>query len=209
MSKLRLLTLIGLCAALIPTLAAAGEPTGSCYANFIDRPESNIPLFPEGKGNIAYCADDVTEADCDAFSGGGADWQEGGACLDIDTPFGEWDGTCLLGDVRPFEQVCLLLWIDPQEGVTSQEVCEGKGQGRWFDDPGCGFPVPAAPKVALAAMALLLLAIPLAMLSVKGVELLRRKALPGFSLLADCLARALPPYIHDCTHGAPGGRWGG
>ena len=168
MSKLRLLALIGLCAALVPTLAAAGEPTGACYVQRTDA-QISVPGFVDGKfDEVAFCFDDVTEAECDFLEGPFGDWQEDVPCLSVDTPFDDWDGSCLADIGDPVGLTCVLIWVDPQEEFTAQDICESKGQGTWSDDPAeCAIPVPTIPAAALALMALLLLAGSLGVLSFK------------------------------------------
>ena len=176
MSKLRLLVVMVFSVALIPTLVSAGngDPTGSCYIeNFGDTSADgplSLPSDAEGFVNVAECIDGWTEAEC-SLLGGSWDWQEGVSCTARDTPF-TWDGSCLVPDSK-FGDVCVLLWIDPQEEITSQELCEGQvngsSQNTWYNDTVCGgAPVPTAPRAAMAMMVLVLLAGSLTLLAFKS-----------------------------------------
>jgi hypothetical protein len=128
----------------LPTAASAGvpDPLGACSADF-------NPL-----GQAAFeCINDVTEADCADFCGSNCFWDGGLACTDLRS---DWLGSCFFDDVPPGGG-CWLWWVEPGAN-TAEFHCEvGSGQ-TWFDDLVCGgAPVPAMPKVAYAALALVLL----------------------------------------------------
>lgn len=167
MSKLRLLMIAGVCAVLFPTLAGAGG-TGACVAFDIAADARSTPLLPRGDElGFALCIDNLTEGQCDQLVQTDL-WLEGESCLALKLPFPAWDGACTVSNVPDFGEVCFLLWTDPQQTFTSQELCADKGQGAWSDDPSsCGAPVPATPRAALALMILVLLAGSLSLLAAR------------------------------------------
>lgn len=178
MSKIRVFAVMLFCVALVPTLAAAGSgsPTGSCYWESAPTGPLSFPSDADGfAAELAQCVDDLTEDDCEYLTKGGFTWQEGVACTERNSGF-DWDGSCLIPDFDMFGDICVLLWIDPSEKFTSEELCLGEpaepagGSGyTWFNDTVCGgAPVPAASRGAMALMVLVLLAGSLTFLSLKG-----------------------------------------
>jgi hypothetical protein len=169
MSKFRTLIIVGLCAAVFPALVSAGG-TGACLSGGTAvEPAASVPFMPGGEVlSFALCVDDLTQSECSSI--GGQSWLAGTSCLAVEPPAGSWDGTCTILDEPTLGgDVCFLLWVDPQENFTAQELCQEKGQGTWNDDPSsCGAPVPTTPRATLALMILVLLAGSLGILSLRS-----------------------------------------
>ncbi len=168
--RLRLypLALLVACAVLVPTIAAAGSPTGACY-NFVgDVSAPILPGQPVGKGVFgAACVSDLTSEDCQTLFGGIAVWIEGEDCTELDTPFDDWDGSCSLDIDSGLGLFCYLVWVDPGQQVDAEFVCTDAG-GEWFNDLFCGLGVPVTSRFGMAVLVLVLLAGSLAILSYRG-----------------------------------------
>ena len=142
-----------------PAAAQGGLELGACLGNDI-------------KG-INLCLDAVDAVTCDLLCNFDGDFPEDGGlsscsfipgetCAEQDVP---WDGACDNLDILPVPDICLLLET-PQTG-QSQAICEKVG-GTWLGDGSVCGGVPALPKAGYAALALVLLAGTLTLLSLHG-----------------------------------------
>ena len=168
--KLNLLLFAVLSVALLPTVAEAGDGvvTGACYVVSGEGggtwPAGDAGLPDGAVATIAGCADGFTEAQCSSvdelvlFS-------PGSTCADLANTFEfDWNGSCSAA-IDPVGDVCILLWT-AQGPVATAAVCENEIGGSWFTDLECGgTPVPTVPPVGLAALAMLMLAAALVVLS--------------------------------------------
>lgn len=175
MTKFRSIIIVGLCAAVFPALASAGNgvATGSClwlYSPVSPAVGSSSPLAPSGNFENAECIDGLTQDECSAAN---VQWSAE-SCVDLELPF-VWDGSCLVPE-SGLGEVCALVWTDPQADLTSQQRCEsapteavGGSGNTWYNDLVCGgAPVPTVPRATLALMVLVMLAGSLGILALRS-----------------------------------------
>lgn len=159
MRKLNLLLIVVFCVALLPAMAMAGNGnTGACFV-VGDQPvwPSSGTEAPDGKFNLAGCADGFTLEECSSVDELVEFW-EGATCEDVaDKGEIDWDGSCE-ASIAPVGTTCIQLWTGIG-GAATEALCINDIGGTWFDDLECGgVPVPTMPPVGLAALMLLLLA---------------------------------------------------
>lgn len=159
--KLNLLLFAVLCVVLLPAVASAGLSTGACWV--YDAGQKGE--FPA----LAACTEDFTEEDCNEVSVL-VNFSPGATCAQMAGELQiEWNGSCL-ADFVPADEVCVQLWsavgAEGAQGLCAQEI-----NGSWFTDLECGgTPVPTVPPVGLAALAMLMLAAALVVLSLRGAQ---------------------------------------
>jgi len=167
MRKLNLFVLVGLCVALVPGVALAGNGgTGACFVVSLFDIWDGEGALPEGKFELAGCADGFTEQECTSVDELTEFW-EGATCEDVAAKGGfDWDGSCV-ADFDPLGEVCVVLWTEPG-GTFTQALCVDDIGGEWSPGVDCGIPVPIMPGFGMAALALLILAGALIILTVRG-----------------------------------------
>ncbi len=166
------LTVLALCLMIgLPATAEAGNGTGACL---IDAADGAPPLgLEDGKFPFSLCIDALSDIECAALCEPVGDDPEGGigsfceflpgqTCASTGIP---WDGACDAVD-SPIGTLCVLL-ASPNPG-DSQLLCESKGAGTWLGDGSVCGGVPALPKLAYGALALVLLAGTLTILTLQS-----------------------------------------
>jgi len=167
LSVLALCLMIGL-----PGAAQAGNGTGACL---VDSPNGAPPPGVEdGKfPPFSACVDGLSDTECAALcnlptgddpDGGIGElckFLPGQTCASTGIP---WDGAC--EGTTPIGDLCVLL-VSPDPG-DSQLICEELGLGTWLGDGSVCGGVPALPKLAYGALALILLAGTLTILTLQS-----------------------------------------
>ena len=107
--------------------------------------------FNAGNQAAVECVDDVTDSFCSCPT---CTWDENTDCNELKFP---WEGSCFFDFTPPPDGGCWLWAVEPG-AETAEFLCEQEGGLSWSDDLVCGgAPVPALPKAAYAALALVLL----------------------------------------------------
>ena len=129
------------------------------------------PGVSDGKSPFFICVDGLEEFECSAIcepagddpEGLGAicDFLPGETCAEQPIP---WDGACEA--FSPIGDLCGLI-ASPNPG-DSQLLCEGIGAGTWLGDGSVCGGVPALPKLAYGALALVLLVGTLTLLTLQS-----------------------------------------
>lgn len=151
-TRILLVVFAGAVVAWLPTMASAqsGESLGACWID-----------FTAGTEDATECIGDVTEADCADFCSN-CNWDQNTDCTELDVP---WQGSCFFDDIPPGGGCWL--WAVEGGSDSAEFHCEQTFGGAWSDDLVCGgAPVPALPKLAYAALALVLLAGSLTLLTI-------------------------------------------
>lgn len=144
-----LVTLIGIFAAMPTTAEVSGDTTGACWIE-----------FNAGNQEAVECIEDVTESACSSFCSN-CTWEGATACTDLKIL---WEGSCFFADTPPGGG-CWLWLVEPGQ-ETAEFHCEQTFNGDWYDDLMCGAgQVPTLPRAGQAALALVLLAGSLLVLS--------------------------------------------
>ncbi len=158
----------------LPGSAEAGNgATGACLFENVPVVQGVPPLgLDEGVPLNAFCIDSLTDVECaDLCIKGGdpdgginiCDFLPGQTCASTGIP---WDGACD-GVSSPIGALCVLL-ASPTPG-DSQVVCEQFfGGGTWLGNGSVCGGVPALPKLAYGALALVLLAGTLTILTLQS-----------------------------------------
>ena len=119
--------------------------------------------FSAGGQEAVECIDGFTQSECASFCSS-CEWIAAETCSDLKVP---WEGSCFFANEPPGGG-CWLWAIEPGN-QTAEFHCEQTFNGVWSDDLACGGgPVPTLPKIAYAALALVLLAGTLTLLTVTG-----------------------------------------
>ena len=149
-------------------IAARAQATGACLIDEVDGVPT-LGIESGGSSILSLCSDGLTEQDCldlciptgDDPGGIGVDcqWLDGQTCASTQIP---WDGACD-GIFTPIGDLCILL--QSSDPGFSALICEGKGGGTWLGDGSVCGGVPAMPKLAYGALALVLLAGTLALMT--------------------------------------------
>jgi hypothetical protein len=170
------LTVLALCLMIgLPGAARASSgSTGACLFDQV-KPGNSVPPLGLGEGIslFSFCIDSLSDAECAALClpdgdnpdggfGAGCEFLPGQTCAGTGIP---WDGACD-GVDSPIGALCLLL-ASSNPG-DSQLLCEGKGAGTWLGNGSVCGGVPALPKLAYGALALVLLAGTLTILTLQS-----------------------------------------
>jgi len=152
-------------------MAARAQATGACLVDDVD----GVPTFGIESGNgtfLTLCTDGLSEQECLGLCGPVGDdpggigdacqWLEDQTCASTQIP---WDGACD-GIDSPIGNLCILLQTNDPD--FSQMICESKGGGTWLGDGSVCGGVPAMPKLAYGALALVLLAGTLALMTLQN-----------------------------------------
>ena len=108
--------------------------------------------FTAGNQAAVECVNDVTASFCSCPS---CNWFGNTDCTELKFP---WEGSCFFDNTPPPDGGCWL-WTVEAGAETAEFHCEAEGGSSWSDDLVCGgAPVPTLPKAAYAALALVLLA---------------------------------------------------
>lgn len=162
MRRMFILGLVAAAVVLLPSVAVAGG-TGACYA--IGNP--TLPQSPLGDdGFQALCLDNVTEQECQELElAPETQWDSNLTCDGLKV---NWDGSCLFDFQGTVGLGCIYLYYE-NDPDYAELICEKKNGGQFFDDPAaCGVPTPTMPGFGMAALALLMLAGALVVLTMKG-----------------------------------------
>ena len=118
---------------------------------------------------MAGCTEELDEQECDSIDEL-TNFSPGATCADIADEGGiTWDGSCD-ASIDPAGDFCVELWT-AKGGAGSEAICGdlGGGGGGFSAGVSCqGAPVPTMPGLGLAAMAFLILAGALIILTLKG-----------------------------------------